>query len=189
MTDEGGKKHTDLLIAFEGIDGAGKSTQAGLLHDYLLERGYNPLITKEPTDGPYGRRIKELALRGRDGIDAEEEYLLFLNDRKEHVEDVVIPAIMDNRAVILDRYYFSTIAYQGARGFDPEMIREQNESFAVKPDLVFILDIAPHKGLIRIKKGREKMDKHFSQLIDGKGGIESVFWSSFFLNLGIVLPE
>ena len=67
------------------------------------------------------------------------------------------------KVIVLDRYYFSTVAYQGARGIDPEEIRRQNETFAVEPDLVFILDVPPEKGLDRIAASREKMDLHFEQ--------------------------
>ena len=67
------------------------------------------------------------------------------------------------KVIVLDRYYYSTVAYQGARGIDPEEIRRQNETFAVEPDLVFILDVPPEKGLDRIAASREKMDLHFEQ--------------------------
>jgi dTMP kinase len=151
-----------VLIVLDGIDGTGKTTQAERLLAALLKKGADAVYFREPSDSQWGLAIKTKAGIA-DSLTPEEELDLFQKDRQENVEKNLKPALQEKKVIVLDRYYFSTIAYQGARGIDPETIRRQNESFAVKPDLVFILDIAPQKGLDRIAKSRKKMDKHFER--------------------------
>ena len=140
--------HSGLFIVLEGIDGTGKSTQAGLLAEWFRSRGREVVASREPTDGPWGRQIRSTALTGR--LSPQDELELFLKDRREHVEQLIAPALAAGKVVILDRYYFSTMAYQGARGFDPAEIRRQNEVFAPRPDLLFILDLDVDTALSRI---------------------------------------
>jgi dTMP kinase len=130
-----------LLIVIEGIDGAGKTTQCGRLEQWLLAEGWDVSRLREPTDGPHGRRIRELARVGRDGVSAREEMELFLRDREQNVESNIRPALERGAIVLLDRYYYSTIAYQGARGLDPDFIRAENEKFAPPADLLIYLSI------------------------------------------------
>jgi len=137
-----------MLIAIEGIDGAGKTTIARFLKDELEKRGYSVVLLKEPTDGEYGRKIKEAEKR----FEPEEELKLFLLDRKEDVENNILPALRDGKIVIMDRYYISSMAYQGARGLDMDEIQRANEEIAPKPDLVIILDVSPQEGLRRVGK-------------------------------------
>ena len=137
-----------MFIVFEGIDGTGKSTQVGLLAETLRARGREVITSKEPTDGPYGTRLRQSAETGR--LSAQEELNLFHRDRKEHVETLIKPALARGAVVILDRYFFSTMAYQGIRGFDPAEIRRINEEFAPLPDLVFILELDLDTALSRI---------------------------------------
>ncbi len=144
-----------LLIVIEGIDGAGKSTQARILLRKLKSLGYNAVTSREPTRGKWGLEIKKLAKRP-DSLSPEEELALFIRDREENVEENLKPALSRKKVVILDRYYFSTIAYQGAKGINPSRIQRLNEKFAVKPNLVFILDIDAGKGLARIHKRKKK---------------------------------
>ena len=144
-----------VLIVIEGIDGAGKSTQAKRLLDFLADDGYEVLGLTEPTNGVWGKKIREMAHRGeREGI-PEEEYRLFILDRVENVEENILPALAEKKVVLLDRYYFSTMAYQGARGLDPGKVMEENEEFAPAPDLVVFIDIGVDECLRRIKKGRD----------------------------------
>ena len=92
----------------------------------------------------------------------EEELDFFLKDRKDNVKKNLNPALRQKRIVVLDRYYYSTIAYQGAKGLNQNRIRRLNEAFAPKPDLVFILDIEAKEGLARIRNRRKK-DKLFER--------------------------
>ena len=153
--------HKGFLIVFEGIDGAGKSTQAEILMKTLREKGFSVVYFREPSEGKWGREIKKKAAHP-DSLSPEEELELFLKDRKENVEKNLKPALREKKIVILDRYYFSTIAYQGAKGIDQERIKRMNEGFVVEPDLVFFLDVDPQEGLDRIKNRRKK-DKLFER--------------------------
>ncbi|MDE0858898.1 MAG: dTMP kinase [Akkermansiaceae bacterium] len=137
-----------MFIVFEGIDGTGKSTQVQFLADALRAKGHEVITSKEPTDGPHGTRLRNSAETGR--LSPQEELDLFHLDRREHVETLIKPALARGAAVILDRYYFSTMAYQGLRGFDPQEIRETNEKFAPVPDHVFILEVPIDVALSRI---------------------------------------
>lgn len=127
------------FIVIEGIDGTGKSTQARLLAGWFEALGREVLVSREPTDGPWGTKLRQSAASGR--LSAEEELECFLEDRRQHVEELIAPALATGKVVVLDRYYFSTMAYQGARGFDPDEIRKLNEAFAPRPDLLLILDL------------------------------------------------
>lgn len=136
------------LIVIEGIDGTGKSTQATMLADALRKEGHEVVQSFEPTNGPWGRQLRESATTGR--LTIEEELDCFLKDRRQHVEELIAPTIARGGIVVLDRYYFSSMAYQGARGIDPASIREKNEVFAPQPDLLLILDLPVDIALERI---------------------------------------
>lgn len=139
-----------FLIAFEGIDGAGKTTQAQMLTQFCVHNQLDYVISKEPTRGEFGMILRESARDRR--LPLDEELDLFLRDRQEHVERFIKPALAENKIVILDRYYFSNVAYQGARGANPNVILMANESFAPEPDLLIILDVPPELGLARIRE-------------------------------------
>ena len=144
-----------VLIVFEGIDGAGKSTQAKLLCKRLNQAGYETVFSKEPTNGTWGKKIQTVIKEGRRAVTAEQELEWFIKDRQEHVTGTILPALKARKIVVLDRYYFSTIAYQGALGLDPQEIEQRNKGFAPPPDLLFLVDISPQEGLRRIAKARE----------------------------------
>lgn len=137
-----------IFIVIEGIDGTGKSTQSKRLAEWFRSRGREVVLSREPTDGPWGKKLRESATTGR--LSPVEELECFLNDRREHVEMSIKPALAEGKVVILDRYYFSTMAYQGARGFDPAEIRRRNEAFAPQPDLLLILDLSVESAHGRI---------------------------------------
>jgi dTMP kinase len=148
-----------ILIAVEGIDGAGKTTQVNLLRAALDAVGEIPVVSKEPTGGQWGTIIRESASTGRLAPDRELE--LFIRDRTEHVQTLIQPALDAGRVVILDRYFYSTIAYQGARGIDPASVRGlMTERFPV-PDAVFLLDIDPWVSVDRIAYSRGETPNHF----------------------------
>ncbi len=152
-----------FLVAFEGIDGAGKSTQARLLYEHLQSRGLDVVLSKEPTDSSYGRQIRKLAQGDRALTTPREEYDLFVNDRRIHVAELIKPALAQGKIVILDRYYFSSMAYQGVLGLDVARIREENESFAPVPDVVFLLRVAPSLGRRRIQVSRNETPDLFEK--------------------------
>ena len=145
-----------LLIVFEGIDGSGKSTQCRMLADLLNKKGIANISLAEPTRGKWGMKIRQLLAKGRNGISANEELEWFMNDRREDVKQNIEPALKAGKVVLMDRYYFSTAAYQGALGFDPEKIRVDNERFAPIPDRVLIFYNSPEKSLERIESSREE---------------------------------
>jgi dTMP kinase len=138
-----------FLVAIEGIDGAGKTTVARLLADFCKENKLAHIVSKEPTKGHFGKQIRDSALRGRLSIDEEVE--LLRKDRQEHVRNVIRPALDEEKIVLLDRYYFSTAAYQGAHGADADFILSSNEMFAPQPDLLVVLDVSPEMGINRIR--------------------------------------
>lgn len=141
-----------LLIVFEGLDGAGKTTQLGLLHDYLRGQGHDAVRLREPTEGPWGQKLRQLLLHGRGDVTPGTELEWFLNDRREHVGQQIRPALDRKQIVLLDRYYFSTMAYQGALGYNPRDIQARNEAFAPLPDLLLLLDLPPEVGWQRLKQ-------------------------------------
>ncbi len=150
-----------LLIAFEGIDGTGKSTQLPLLACWLRDRGLAVVETREPTDGPYGQQIRAL-YRRRDQASPEQELELFLQDRRQHVDLVIEPALAQGKVVLTDRYYFSTAAYQGAVGCNPQQIFARHD-FAPEPDLVLLLTQTPEDSLARIREQRGEVPNDFEQ--------------------------
>jgi dTMP kinase len=138
------------LIAFEGVDGSGKSTQLRLLAEALRAVGLPVVETSEPTEGAFGRRIRAMARSG-ERVAAEEELRWFVEDRREHVASVLGPGLAAGAAVLTDRYFLSTVAYQGARGLDPgRLLAEAEEEFPL-PDLALVLDVAPAVGLARVE--------------------------------------
>ena len=138
-----------VFIVFEGIDGSGKSTHIKLLAKELRGRGLQVLETSEPSRDSIGTFIREYAERNGDRFTLETETLLFAADRYEHVKQVITPALQRGMVVISDRYFYSSIAYQGATGIDLDWIREMNR-FAPRPDLSVLLDISPEYSLQRV---------------------------------------
>ena len=147
-----GKK--GCLVSIEGIDGAGKSTQIKLLDGWLRRSGIDAVILKEPTDGVHGRQIRQNAAAHKP-VTPEEEMRLFIQDRRDDVRQNILPALATGKLVIMDRYYQSNMAYQGARGLDPAKIEADNIQFSPIPDLVIVLDIDPAVGLSRITNSRK----------------------------------
>jgi len=137
------------LIAFEGVDGSGKSTQLALLAAALRQAGREVVETREPTGGAIGRRIRAMARSGERPAPAE-ELRWFVEDRREHVRDVIEPGLAGGRVVLTDRYTLSTAAYQGARGLDPAELLAAAEAEFPKPDLALVLEVEPGIGLERV---------------------------------------
>ena len=124
------------LIVFEGIDGTGKSTQCKEMEVYLNKIGTPVARFREPTDGIWGQKIRKILTVGRGDVTREEELSWFIEDRREDVKNNIVPALSLNKVVLLDRYYYSTAAYQGALGLAPESILRENEIFAPKSPIL-----------------------------------------------------
>lgn len=152
-----------ILIVFEGIDGSGKSTQLRRTAAALRARGLDLLETGEPTKGLWGRKIREMA-RTTDRVPRETELAWFIKDRREHMRDVVGPALEAGRVVLCDRSYFSTVAYQGARGFDPATLLADSQAEFGRPDLVLFFDIDPEEGLARVAARGGEVEPVFEDL-------------------------
>jgi len=148
-----------LFIVFEGIDGCGKSTQLRLLSEYLQKRGRRVVTTAEPTDSATGKMLRE-ALAGRDPRTAAEMAALFTLDRIHHniAEDGIENCLKNGCDMLSDRYYYSSLAYQGSL-VDYEWVRHMNVDCPEirRPDLCIFLDIAPTTALSRIgRRGEQK---------------------------------
>ena len=144
-----------MFITFEGMDGAGKSTQVRMLRQSLIDLGHNVLVTREPGGTRIGVRIRSLLLDERNSdLTSTAELFLCLADRSQHVAEVILPALKSGIWVLCDRFTDATVAYQGyARGEDMGWILELNEraSRSLSPDLTFLLDCPVEVGLGRIR--------------------------------------
>ena len=138
-----------MLINLEGIDGCGKSTQSQFLMDKFESDNEKIVLLKEPTNGKYGQKLWEM-LSGKIEATTEEILELFVLDRKEHVNQKIKPALDEGKIVLMDRYYYSTMAYQAAAGIDVNRIRKDNE-FAPKPDIVLIFDLPADLAMKRVR--------------------------------------
>lgn len=141
-----------MLITFEGIDGAGKSTQVKKLKRHLQENGKEVMTLREPGGTEVAEKIRQLLLESKHEITPIGELLLFAASRAELVQSVIAPALAQGTVVILDRFSDSTTAYQGyGRGLDLGMLEEVNRiaTAGLKPDITFYLDLSPQDALIR----------------------------------------
>ena len=145
-----------VLIDLEGIDGCGKSTQCNLLKEKLESIGKNVLILKEPTNEPHGQKLWDV-LHGKRKATNEEILEFFILDRKQHVEEKIQPALDQGTVVIMDRYYYSSMAYQVAGGLDVDYIRNKHD-FAPTPDIVLIFDLPVSTALERVR-GHSEADE------------------------------
>ena len=146
------------FITFEGVDGAGKTTQVHRLEKAL---GKNVVVTREPGGTIISERIREIFLNS-DGMTAQTELLLIAAARAQHVDELIRPALEANQIVICDRFIDATVAYQGYRGgIDLELIHRLNQTATggLKPDLTFVLDLPPEIGLQRQQQGRTHRDR------------------------------
>ncbi|KXB00632.1 hypothetical protein AKJ35_01215 [candidate division MSBL1 archaeon SCGC-AAA833F18] len=167
------------LITLEGLDGCGKSTHAKLLANWLRDEGHEVEITDEPTDNPIGKILKK-ALRGEIEISLETEALLFAGDRALHVADDIGPALEGGKIVITERYIYSSLAYQTARGLSDEWVKSINKP-AIDPDLAIVIDVPAEVGFERIKTTREldtfeqdldlqkRVRERYKEIVKGEG--------------------
>lgn len=149
------------FIAFEGGEGAGKSTQEALLAQALTERGHTVVRTREPGGTPAGEAIRHVLLSPEfEGLDPRAEALLFAAARGEHVARVIRPALERGDVVICDRYLDSSVAYQGfGRELGPKRVRDLSlwATHELLPDLTVVLDVDPEVGLARFAE-RDRLE-------------------------------
>lgn len=159
-----------MLLALEGVDGSGKTTQVHLLAEALRSRGWEVVLTREPTAFATGEKLRRYLAGSTRHLSPNAELVLFLDDRREHVARVIRPALDAGQIVITDRYYYSSVAYQGALGLDPARILAANEAFAPRPQLAFILTLPPDAAVARLNQtpGRRR------QVSEGRDYLEQV---------------
>lgn len=162
-----------LFITLEGVEGCGKSTQARALAESLAADGHRTVSTREPGGTHLGDQIRNLLLDpGQDRMSDRVELLLYAAARAQHVDQVIRPALASDTVVICDRFADSTVAYQGyGLELDLELITRLNDLACggVRPDLTFLLDLAPEFGLLR-KRGQaadriEQRDEHYHRRV------------------------
>jgi len=148
-----------MFITFEGIEGCGKSTQAKLLYEELLNRGKEVILTREPGGTPSAEELREFILKEREEFFPPfSELLLYIAARGFHIENLIRPALKEGTIVICDRFSDSTVAYQGyGRGIDPRVIKEINTraTNGLNPDITFLIDLPVQEALRRIKDRRK----------------------------------
>lgn len=143
-----------LFITFEGIEGCGKSTQAKMLKKWFDEQNIESLLTREPGGPEISEKIRNLLLDpANDKMLPETELLLYMASRSQHTGQWLLPALNSGKVVVCDRYYDSTIAYQGAaRDIDYDIIYKITKyaTFGLVPDVTFLIDLPVETGLFRI---------------------------------------
>lgn len=152
-----------LFLAFEGVEGSGKSTQVRLLADLLRARGRDPVVAREPGSTPLGERVRETVLQDdRLSVPARSELFLMLAARAAFVDQVVGPALAEGRIVVADRFELSTLAYQGrGRGLPLDEVRRCNRfaTAGVEPDVTLLLDLPAAEGARRQRAAGKDPDR------------------------------
>jgi dTMP kinase len=152
----------NLFIVFDGLDGSGKGEMIKRLEKYFIDKKFKVLVTREPTDGDYGKEIKRVLREEKDPlVSAEKCLIFFVKDREDHLTNDILP-FLEKGTVICDRYYYSTLAFQHTQGIDMEKVVFQNMNFRT-PDITFILDLPADVALERVDKRGEAKEK-FEQL-------------------------
>jgi dTMP kinase len=143
-----------IFCVFEGIDGSGKSTQSRMLYEFTLNHGINSLFLHEPTEGFFGKKIREI-LKSNTLPPVLQQIDLFIKDRHDDVELNIKPALTRGDVIIMDRYFYSNAAYQGGVEFDAIDIIKMNidEGFPL-PHRVYFIDILPQEAMDRIQLRR-----------------------------------
>lgn len=150
-----------LFITFEGGDGCGKTTQIKLLDEYLRNKGYKTLLTREPGSIGLGEKVREILLNYDGEVSSVCESFLFLADRAQNVDCIIKPALDDGTIVICDRHTDSSVAYQGyGRGLDIDRINMLNNiaTSGLKPDLTIVLDVDVETSQARVGSEKDRME-------------------------------
>jgi dTMP kinase len=150
-----------LFITFEGGDGCGKTTQIKLLEQYLRDKGYKTLLTREPGSVGLGEKVREILLNYDGEVSPVCESFLFLADRAQNVDCIIKPALEEGTIVICDRHTDSSVAYQGyGRGLDIDRINMLNNiaTSGLKPDLTIVLDVDVETSQARVGSEKDRME-------------------------------
>ena len=172
-----------LFIVFEGIDGSGKSTLAKNIYKKLNDAKIKSVLFNEPTGFATGQKIRSF-LKGEINLSVDEQLKLFIDDRKLSVSRNIQPSLDDGYNVILDRYYFSTAAYQSSERFSPQKIVQMNqqEGFPA-PDILFYLEIEPAIAMKRIsQRGRTESFEKLDELFRIKNAYTKILHNAIFLD-------
>lgn len=159
------------LIVFEGIDGSGKSYHQKYVYDVFRSYHIDAVMMKEPTKSEYGEQIAKIS-RDEYITNPEKEYELFLEDRKIHM-GIIEDFLKTGSTILLDRYYFSSLAYQGARGISIDRIMSDHKKFVIEPDLTFFFKVDVETAMRRIKE-RGNLIPHFENP-EYLGKVASIF--------------
>lgn len=154
-------KKRGYFVTLEGGEGSGKSTQLGLLEDYLSKGGYDVIFTREPGGTPISEKIRKILLGGENTEMCDEtEALLFAAARVQHIKEKILPAVAAGKTVVCDRYVHSSLVYQGyARGLGDFVEKVNSYAFEnCMPDVTIFLDITPERAFAR-KGGADKDDR------------------------------
>jgi dTMP kinase len=152
-----------MFFSFDGIDGAGKSTQMSQFCDWLIERGLEIVTCRDPGSTPLGERIRDLLLHCDDQtrISRRSEMLLYMAARAQLVDEIIRPALNAQKTVVSDRFLLANLVYQGhAGGLDVETIRTvgQIATDRIQPDAVFLLDLSPAAADRRLSRTLDRME-------------------------------
>ena len=193
------------FIVFDGLPGSGKGTQIKKAFAHIFDKSKkydNILITDEPTNGPYGLKVRELFKKQKDSSDLKEEiFQAFVDDRQWHIENIILPALEKDFVVLCDRYKYSSIAYQTVQGNDAQKCFLAHKDF-LAPSLALIFDVDPKEASKRSNLANDekrqqtdnfrelefvknlrahfldlpnKLPKENIKIIDANGDVESVF--------------
>lgn len=150
-----------IFITFEGADGCGKTTQYNLIAEYLQEKGYDIIKTREPGSKGLGQKIRELLLHYDGEVSPTCETFLFLADRAQNIDVIIKPAVEQGKIVLCDRHIDSTIAYQGyGRGKDIKQAKILNNlaTNGIKPDLTILFDVSTEIAQQRVGEEKDRME-------------------------------
>ena len=161
-----------MFITFEGIEGSGKSTQIQMLKEFFEKKSLRALFTKEPGSSEIGKEIRSILLNKENKIYPQTEIFLIFADRVQHVQEIIKPNLNEGKIVVSDRYYDSSVAYQGQReGISKIEIYELIENLDLPtPDITFLLDLPANVGLKRAKN-RASLDRFESEEISFHEGV------------------
>ena len=161
-----------MFITFEGIEGSGKSTQIQMLKEFFEKKSLKAFFTKEPGSSEIGKEIRSILLNKENKIYPQTEIFLIFADRVQHVQEIIKPNLNEGKIVVSDRYYDSSVAYQGQReGIRKIEIYELIENLDLPtPDITFLLDLPANVGLKRAKN-RASLDRFESEEISFHEGV------------------